>query len=217
MIQALINKNKYNLIEEDEWEKFKKRGYHSPGELWIWLGNYSNKPERTLIPNGAELDIPLSENDLYWDLYQVIGATYNESNTEEGKFKIPDLMTVDNGRFVRCAQNEESIGKTQIDEIRKISGWVNTSFRYLDGGSPTEDFSSADNLDFDVSGAFSSTWKNSKEISVTSGKNIKIVKGNLTFDANQNTLNNTNNKMAGHANGEDIHPANISLLYLISF
>ena len=217
MIQALINKNIYNLIEEDEWEKFKKRGYHSPGELWIWLGNYSNKPERTLIPNGAELDIPLSENDLYWDLYQAIGNTYNGLDTGEGKFRIPDLMTVDNGRFVRCAQNEEAIGKTQIDEIRKISGWANTSFRYLDKGAPSEEYSKAEDLNFDVSGVFNSTWKYSKEVSVTLGDDIKIVKGNLTFDANQNTANNGNNKIAGHANGEDIHPANISLLYLISF
>ena len=205
------NKNSLSIREDDIFKKAIMRGFHCVGEIFIFTGKLENRPERSLLCNGGSLSIPTSEEDPYWELYQVIGTIYNENNTPSDQFCVPNLFE-DNGRFIRAALSNDELGKTQIDEIRNIISFIRLNgnrhnIQYYGGGirgsnTPMdwaaigEDFIAADNLKECVS--------------------------HIEFNANSNhnsslTSSYTYNPMAGHANGRDIHPANIKMYYLIAY
>lgn len=67
------------------------------GVIKIWAG--AALPDRYLYCNGDNLQIPSSESDPYWKLYQAIGTTFNVTEpipTPSGYFALPDLS----GRFI---------------------------------------------------------------------------------------------------------------------
>ena len=67
------------------------------GIIKIWAG--AARPDRYLYCNGDNLQIPSSESDPYWKLYQAIGTTFNVTEpipTPSGYFALPDLS----GRFI---------------------------------------------------------------------------------------------------------------------
>lgn len=67
------------------------------GVIKIWAG--AALPDRYLYCNGDNLQIPSSESDPYWKLWQAIGTTYNVTEplpTPDNCFALPDLS----GRFI---------------------------------------------------------------------------------------------------------------------
>ena len=67
------------------------------GVIKIWAG--AALPDRYLYCDGANLQIPQSESDTYWKLWQAIGTTFNIAGdvpTPTGYFALPDLS----GRFI---------------------------------------------------------------------------------------------------------------------
>ena len=67
------------------------------GVIKIWAG--AALPQNYLYCDGAILQIPQSESDTYWKLWQAIGTTFNiagEVPTPDGYFALPDLS----GRFI---------------------------------------------------------------------------------------------------------------------
>ena len=117
------NKNSLSIREDDIFKKAIARGFHCVGEVFIFTGKLENRPERSLLCNGSSITIPSSEEDPYWELYQVIGTIYNEENTPSGQFCVPNLFE-DNGRFIRASLSDDELGKTQIDEIRNIISFI---------------------------------------------------------------------------------------------
>lgn len=76
------------------------------GVIKIWAG--AALPDRYLYCDGANLQIPQSETDTYWKLWQAIGTTFNvagEVPTPDGYFALPDLS----GRFI--------VGKGTSDKV----------------------------------------------------------------------------------------------------
>ena len=63
-------------------------------------------------------------------------------------------------------------------------------------------------------GAFNTTQQNEEVLSAGNSQGIKY--NSLNLNANESN-NNSSNKMAGHANGDDIHPYSLYLVPLISY
>lgn len=67
------------------------------GVIKIWAG--AALPQNYLYCDGANIQIPQSESDSYWKLWQAIGTTFNVTEplpTPDGYFALPDLS----GRFI---------------------------------------------------------------------------------------------------------------------
>lgn len=67
------------------------------GVIKIWAG--AALPPNYLYCDGANIQIPQSESDYYWKLWQAIGTTFNVVEplpTPDGYFALPDLS----GRFI---------------------------------------------------------------------------------------------------------------------
>ena len=106
------------------------------GTIFYWAGKMNTKPEWALFCNGDSFPIPTSEEDEMWNLYQVIGTTYNKASgsgykdaTPAGHFSIPDFIRIveDGGEkqvglFIRSATNDDQVGVKQNDAIRNITG-----------------------------------------------------------------------------------------------
>lgn len=76
------------------------------GVIKIWAG--AALPQNYLYCDGANLQIPQSETDPYWKLWQRIGTTFNVTEplpTPGGYFALPDLS----GRFI--------VGKGTSDKV----------------------------------------------------------------------------------------------------
>lgn len=205
------NKNSLSIREDDIFKKAIARGFHCVGEVFIFTGKLENRPERSLLCNGSSITIPSSEEDPYWELYQVIGTIYNEENTPSSQFCVPNLFE-DNGRFIRASLSDDELGKTQIDEIRNIISFIRLNgnrhnIQYYGGGIK------GSNIPID--------WAAIGDDFIESD-NLKECVSHLEFNANSNHISSltspyTYNPMAGHANGRDIHPANIKMHYLIAY
>lgn len=181
------------------------------GTIFYWAGKMNTKPEWALFCNGDSFPIPTSEEDEMWDLYQVIGTTYNKASgsgyadaTPAGHFSIPDFIRiVENGEekqvglFIRSATNDGQVGVKQNDAIRNITGWFEGCYQEFN------------------SGGFGSFYKKSpgNRKTKTGGWDNDL---GIYFSANVNT-NNYGNPMAGHAAGDDIHPYDIQMLPLIAY
>ena len=185
------------------------------GTIFYWAGKKDTIPEWALFCNGDSFQIPTSEEDEMWDLYQAIGTIYNKAagsgyndTTPAGYFSIPDFIRIVEdgqekqvGLFIRSATNDDQVGVKQNDAIRNITaltGWVS-------------DYSSQ----FAVSHSGAFYYNNTRRDGFVPTSYLqKAYSG--TFNANLDS-NDYGNPMSGHANGEDIHPYNIAVLPLISY
>lgn len=131
--------------------------------------------------------VEYNNNDFYGDSSFFISPNY---------IRFPKMTSYsdDGGLFLRGSNDVAKIGVAQEDKIRGIKGTIShiQSERDVSNNSPT--------------GAFSVNNYFGKSDSGT-GRDFAL---NMTFDANYD--NDSTNPMAGHADGKDIHPANITAL-----
>lgn len=164
------------------------------GAFFWYTGTSIPSTWRVLLCDGAVYPT----TGVYAELYAVIGHTYDDikehpDDEEEVTFQVPNLLDCD--RFIR-AGDTSSVGTTEIDEIRSIKGSIDSAITYEKGtqtGSTYIDTTQSGN------GYYTGTrsWQR------------------LIFDANHGE--SSENDMAGHANGTDIHPYNIRFLPLIAY
>lgn len=160
-----------------------------PAGTVIW---YSGKslPSGYLVCNGQSLN-----KTTYANLFNAIGYTYGGSGNN---FNVPNLSD-GNGRFIRATTDFSKVGTKQDDAIRNITGRTSV-------GSNSTDYNG-------TAGAFYQGSNRESRI----GSLIEWgERYTYRFDANRDNRN-MGNPMAGHANGADIHPYNISLVPLIAY
>lgn len=83
------------------------------GEVKMFSG--TSVPEKYRLCNGESLEIPSSPSASYYDLYQVIGTTFNTAETPSGRFALPNLS----GRFV--------VGKGTSDQSFSLGAFGGSS------------------------------------------------------------------------------------------
>ena len=162
------------------------------GTVMWFAGLLANVPTGWLVCNGQAVS-----RTTYSALYNVIGTKYGTGNGST-TFNVPNLSD-GNGRFIRAGFADSTIGTKQDDAIRNITGAVTS-------------YSNKDQTQSD-SGAMYGTWK-TFNYSVSGGSN-KLYGRDFFFDANNGTT--STNPMAGHANGDDIHPYDIYFLPIIAY
>lgn len=177
------------------------------GTVMWWSGSISSIPSNAKICNGQSLS-----STTYATLYARIGTTYGGDSTN---FALPDLRTSsDYGRFVRARFKDIGSGEGQItlanitqeDAIRNITGQVSSSARVGSTSSAAGTCSSQ--------GSFTgSTAAGSTAVYCNRGNYWLGGSGYYIFDSNKGS--SSNNPMYGHANGNDIHPYNISMVPII--
>lgn len=115
--------------------------------------------------------------------------------------RIPNLMSysADGGRFLRGG-SASAVGTVQDDKIRAISG-------VLDGGTAATAQFLGERLT--ASGVFSLINPGTKR-GIDEAGSIAFGAESLSFSANAGT--SSTNEMAGHADGNDIHPAGLIAL-----
>lgn len=177
-------------VEDRKWANItgKPSSYNPPGTV-IW---YSGKslPSGYLVCNGQSLN-----NTTYANLFNAIGYTYGGSGNN---FNVPNLSD-GNGRFIRATTDFSKVGTKQDDAIRNITGRTSAG---------------SDSTNYDgTAGAFYQGSDKEYKIGSLSSWGSRYT---YRFDANRDK-ENMGNPMAGHANGADIHPYNISLVPLIAY
>ena len=186
----------------------KKRGGMKVGVSYAWLGKSDTIPERAMICDGRALD---KDDPEYAELYAIIGTTYGESD-DGTQFLIPnyidcidqngDIDPEVEGVFLRATANDDEVGKKEFDAIRDINGAISgasSNNTYLTRGKGCISYDKNKHSGNGMGGF--GDW-NSYYYHV--------------FDANANN-NSWGNPMAGHANGNDIHPYSVRVLYLIVY
>ncbi len=173
---------------------------HWPGEIFAFAGKSNKLPARTLVCNGGAVS-----RNTYKELFNVIGTTYGAGDGST-TFNLPNLYacknddgtTVNNGVFLRAAVNDSQVGQKEQDAIRDITGWAEgVRFGY------SQVLKQAGALKIAKSSQSGAQYDNDD-------KNVRI-----SIDANAGAT--TDNPMAGHAVGPDIHPYSIRVLYLIAY
>ena len=154
-------------------------------------------PEGWVVCDGIS---PVYKRYPLYTRLQQIRITY-PNNGIVGYNASSDSYTVnlmqENGRFIRSVTDVSQLGKVQTDEIRAIkAAWGNDEFRRAN------------------------PWSKGAVILTNLGtdrhdnKDVKdLGNADVSFDANIGDVKD--NPMAGHANGTDIHPANVALLPII--
>ena len=104
-----------------------------------------------------------------------------------------------NGVFLRAAVNDSQIGQKEQDAIRDITG-QSKELESERGGTGRVGAIETTKPHMDYAGGSRKDYNNHSVIS---------------FDANEGTKED--NLMAGHANGVDIHPYTMRVLYLIAY
>lgn len=172
------------------------------GTVMWWSGSISSIPSNAKICNGQSLS-----STTYATLYARIGTTYGGDSTN---FALPDLRTSsDYGRFVRARFKDIGSGEGQItlanitqeDAIRNING------NSVNGTALS--FSNQQNASTLATGAFQYDYAGGDLVGAGGG----WYKQWFSFNANRGNV--VDNPMAGHANGDDIHPHNISMIPII--
>ena len=157
--------------------------------MW-WWGTIANIPTGWIIMDGSSLPVAT-----YPELYAIIGTAYGGDATN---FNVPDLIT--ERRFIRA---DNVAGEEEIDTIRNIKGELQLF--------PNENYGFRSIIN-DYSGAFygylSSTQTTQCLDSRGGGQPYST---GIEFDANANGSASTN-PIFGHADGDDIHPYNISAI-----
>lgn len=177
------------------------------GTVMWWSGSISSIPSNAKICNGQSLS-----STTYATLYARIGTTYGGDSTN---FALPDLRTSsDYGRFVRARFKDIGSGDGQIpladitqeDAIRNIIG---QTYGY---GVSNANYNNWGDFIRAV-GTFTRSYSSTSLPHATySGSKSDIT--HLTFNANTDT-SDYGNPMVNHANGDDIHPYNISMVPII--
>lgn len=173
---------------------------HWPGEIFAFAGKSNKLPARTLVCNGGAVS-----RNIYKELFNVIGTTYGAGDGST-TFNLPNLYacknddgtTVNNGVFLRAAVNDSQVGQKEQDAIRDITG-------------ASKEFESETGSNGTVGAITTSQAKTSWAGGAKDGRAYR----KITFDANEGTKED--NLMAGHANGVDIHPYTMRVLYLIAY
>lgn len=177
-------------VEDRKWANItgKPLSYNPAGTV-IW---YSGKslPSGYLVCNGQSLN-----KTTYANLFNAIGYTYGGSGNN---FNVPNLSD-GNGRFIRATTDFSKVGTKQDDAIRNITGRTST-------GSSNTNYNG-------TAGAFYQGSTKESSIGSLSDWGSRYT---YRFDANSDNRS-MGNPMAGHANGADIHPYNISLVPLIAY
>ena len=178
-------------VEDRKWANItgKPLNYNPAGTV-IWFSG-KTLPSGYLVCNGQSL-----KKATYANLFDAIGYTYGGSGDN---FNVPNLSD-GNGRFIRATTDFSKVGTKQADAIRNITG----------GWDPGGDSRFVDY----TTGAF-------VRYGTPAGRVCGYDTGNWTvyvaFNLDANQGSSSTNPMAGHANGADIHPYNISLVPLISY
>ncbi len=166
------------------------------GEMFWFTGLRDKRPYRTLVCDGSAVS-----RTQYAKLFSVIGTIYGAGDGST-TFNIPNLLDGGDagnlGRFIRATGDDNQLGEKQEDTIRNITGKQSLAgqrFKIEEGA-----------IEWQL--AFVDTGRGASTIQDT-----EI--GGIVFDANRGDA--YYNPMAGHANGDDIHPYNIALLPLISY
>jgi microcystin-dependent protein len=164
-------------------------------------------PEGYLFCNGQAI-----ARETYSELFSIIGTTYGVGNGST-TFNIPDYR----GKFLACVGgNRPEIGEVQHDEIRNIvaalpnghlAGWESACQSSASGGVRVVPFANIHYVDWSPFGGYSLTGL---------GGQLNVVDANEQKDST-GSPQQFNNPMAGHANGADIHPINMSVYYYIKF
>lgn len=165
----------------------------------MWYTN-TTPPDGALVCDGAA-----KSRTTYAELFSVIGTKYG-SGDGSTTFNLPNLMDTvsDNGnnfqvgRFIKATKT--AVGTKEADAIRNIVGFV--------GGQRFGTNRSGWNNGSGALYASSSGNAGTQYADNGSGKYVNI-------DANRGDY--SNNPMAGHANGANIHPYNIALLPVIFY
>lgn len=168
------------------------------GAFFWYTGTSIPSTWRVLLCDGTSYPT----TGVYAELFAVIGHTYDDPlATEETTFQVPNLLDFD--RFIRAGSITGSsgnyykkIGTKEMDEIRNIRGTIDAGITYEKGtqtGASYIDASKTGN------GYYTGTrpWQG--------------------FVFNANNGSSSDNEMAGHAGGYDIHPYNIRFLPLIAY
>ena len=179
------------------------------GCFFWFTGAVANIPSGYLVCNGQAVS-----RTAYADLFAVIGTKYG-SGDGTTTFNLPDLSD-GNGRFIRAGFTDQTIGVTQEDKIRNIKG-----IQY----SITNSIASTINAGVYAQGSFG--WIQDDVVKRNTSGEDTGGGISLAFDANAGYIDpnyGTNafltaydNPMQGHADGNDIHPYNISMLPLIAY
>lgn len=177
-------------VEDRKWANITgKPSSYNPAGTVIW---YSGKslPSGYLVCNGQSLN-----KTTYANLFNAIGYTYGGSGNS---FNVPNLSD-GNGRFIRATTDFSKVGTKQDDAIRNITGRTSAG-------------SDSTNYDGTAGAFYQGSTKESRIGSLSSWGSRYTYR----FDANSDNRS-MGNPMAGHANGADIHPYNISLVPLIAY
>lgn len=190
----------------------------------IFSERYKNFKVENLISDGGEIKditivsslLEIAKNNRRNSLFLVplylgpslvrIGVTNNETF----RVILPDFTGTPkegNNKFIRFASSENQMGIVQTDEIRPIKGSV-----VLHGGNEAGTDGGLINTS---AGVFKSDNAQTGYRTGTVQQSSSSY-GVFAFDANISYRDDSVNPMASHANGSDIHPANIALpMYLV--
>ena len=180
--------------------------------IW-WAGTTNTIPSNTKICNGQ----PLSRTT-YATLYNKIGTTYGYTSSSD--FKVPDLRigtATTNGRFIRARFGDTLT--IQNDAIRNIYGeFSGLQLMKVDTSEGSEYYNAAEGVYF--CGAASLTTSPTVTGPSSNHQLMKVANEdvswrNYAFKFSANGGSTSYNPMSGHANGDDIHPYNISLIPII--
>ena len=179
-------------VEDRKWANItgKPLNYNPAGTV-IWFSG-KTLPSGYLVCNGQSL-----KKATYANLFNAIGYTYGGSGDN---FNVPNLSD-GNGRFIRATTDFSKVGTKQDDAIRNITGYCGYNQAYYATAV--------------AAGAFSRYFPGSTAHYTGNSERTAEI-GLISFDANIDNSQD-GNPMAGHANGADIHPYNISLVPLISY
>ena len=178
-------------VEDRKWGNITGKPLnYTPAGTVIWFSG-KTLPSGYLVCNGQSL-----KKATYANLFNAIGYTYGGSGDN---FNVPNLSD-GNGRFIRATTDFSKVGTKQDDAIRNITGR---------GGIGS--YKVNDSM---VHGIFYT--KTAGGYHRYSAGESTTTEPQIFVDVNRDT-NSYGNPMAGHANGADIHPYNISLVPLISY
>lgn len=174
--------------------------------IW-WSGTLATIPSNAKVCNGQTLS-----SSAYPKLYSKIGTKYGGSSSN---FALPDLRVgsaTSNGRFIR-ARFDDNV-TYQDDAIRNITGYLNDLDMYT-----TNYVKFYPHGGYTIQSGSLRVKYTSPAVTQTLTVKTDHLQGYATdsgieFNANSNA-GLDGNPMAGHANGDDIHPYNVSMIPII--